>query len=121
MKNTGHKSLNLRVRALRKIAKLSQEEVADKIGMSIYNYKNFEEDGKEIDQELIFKLSELFDQSLITADSEIIISSQNHHLVGISVKKEKKNLISEFVQEFIKLNTNQKDLFIKIIHELKNV
>ena len=43
MKNTGHKSLNLRVRALRKIAKLSQEEVADKIGMSIYNYKNFEE------------------------------------------------------------------------------
>jgi transcriptional regulator with XRE-family HTH domain len=118
MENINQKSLGTRVRALRKIARLSQEEVAKRIDISFHHFKVFEEGLKNLDEEAIIKLSQIFSEDLLKLDSEIVLCSKDNQLTKIIVKRENKHFIYEFLQNFIKLDSSLKNSLLQIISKL---
>ncbi len=118
MENINQTLLATRVKALRKIARLSQEEVASKLGITLYNFKTFEEGTKKLDGASVVKLSTLFNQDLTGIDSEIILSGKNHKLTKIMVKRENRYFINEFVREFIKIDASAQEAMVQIIQKL---
>lgn len=118
MENVDQKLLSSRVKALRRIARYSQEEVASKLGISLYNYKHFEEGSKTLSEEGIVILSKLFHQDLAKIDCEIILAGQNHQLTRVRVKKENRYFINEIARDFIKLDLKAQELVVQIIQKL---
>jgi transcriptional regulator with XRE-family HTH domain len=118
MQNLDQKLLATRVKALRRIARLSQEEVASKLGVTLYHYKAFEDGSKIVGEEEIVKLSDIFHEDLSVIDSEVLLLGKNHQLTRIKVKRENRSFINEFVKSFIKLDSSSQELLVQIIQKL---
>ena len=119
MQNVDHKLLATRVKALRRISRLSQEEVALRLGATLYHFKALEEGSKNFNETEIIKLSDIFDEDLSKIDSEIVLAGRNHRLIKVGVKKENRPFINEFLKNFVRLDSQLQESIVQIIQKLQ--
>jgi transcriptional regulator with XRE-family HTH domain len=112
--------LQIRVKYLRRINSLSKEELAKKIGTTIHYYKQFESGIENLNEELIKKLSEFFNENLLDADSEIVIHPQGGEITPIKVEREHREFIYNFLNHFLKLKPSLRKQMIEMIKNISN-
>ncbi len=117
MQSLNLNSLSMRVRCLRKVSNLTQEEVAKRIGITLYSYRFFEEGIKKLEASVVKRLSDLFAQDLDNVDSEVVLRNEKGELTQIIVKKERKEFIYNFLVNFLKLNNAVKASFTQLIKD----
>jgi transcriptional regulator with XRE-family HTH domain len=118
MQNVDQKLLATRVKALRRISRFSQDEVALKLGITLYHFKAFEDGSKILSQEEIIKLSDIFHEDLSRIDSEVLLLGKNHQLTRVNVKRDNRYFINEFVKNFIKLDSSLQESLVQVIQGL---
>ncbi len=119
MENSVSAALGMRVKALRKISRMSQANVAEKIDISLNHYILFEDDRLQLEETTIKKLSDLLGEDLLNIDSDIVLRDENAELIKISVKKDRQIFIYNFIKKFITLEDSTKDLVIQLIKDIE--
>ena len=119
MENSVSAALGMRVKALRKISKLSQANVAEKIGITLHYYILFEDDRLQLEASTIKKLSDLFGEDLLNIESDIVLRDENAELTKILVKKDRQIFIYNFIKEFVKLEDSAQDLVAQLIKDIE--
>lgn len=100
-----------RIAEKRKQKKMTQEEVANKLGIPRSTYSNYELNNREPDVETLNMLSELFDCSV----DWLTGNKKNNNVV---IDYERDGIIEKVVDEFGKLTSEDQEHFLRLLERM---